>query len=201
MIPVEVAPDEARDAAIRELSDPIYSAADPTLFEKIGDWLVDLLDGIGSVGPGGLVGLVVLALAVALTVVIVRLRTGRIARAGRRPGALFDGPGRTAEDHRRAAAAAAGRGDLAEAILERFRAIVRELEQRGVVDELSGRTVDEIAAMAGAALPAHAPALSGAARVFDDVIYGGRPATVDGYQALTRVDDQLRQARPRLVRT
>jgi hypothetical protein len=199
MVPVEVDPDDARDAAIRELSDPAYSSAHPTIFKKIVDWLIDLFNGIGSVGPGGLVGVVVLAMVVVLVVVIVRLRTGRIGHAARRRTRLFDGAVRTAENHRRAAAAAADRGDLTEAVRERFRAIVRELEQRGVLDQVSGRTVDEIAAVAGAALPGSAAALSGAARVFDDVIYGGRPATTAGYQALARVDDEIRQARPTLA--
>jgi hypothetical protein len=115
-VPVDVDPDEARDAAIRELSDPLYSSAEPTIFQRIGDWLFDLINGIGAVGPGGLVGVVVLALVLALLVVIVRLRTGRVGRAARRRPELFAGAVRTAEDHRRTAVAAAERGDLAEAV-------------------------------------------------------------------------------------
>ena len=61
--------------------------------------------------------------------------------------------------------------------LERFRAIVRELEERAVLAEQPGRTAGEAAAAAAGRLPALAAELAAAARLFDDVRYGGRVAT------------------------
>jgi hypothetical protein len=98
----------------------------------------------------------------------------------------------TADEHRAAAERAATAGDLAEAVRERFRAVVRELEQRGVLDPRAGRTVDEVAQEAGTALPLVADDLRGAAVQFDDVWYGGRPATAEGYRQLVCVDDRVR---------
>jgi Domain of unknown function (DUF4129) len=195
VIPVDVDRDEAREAAARELADPVYAAAEPSFVDRTLRWLgrviAELFTGVAVVAPGGLAGLAVLAVLVALVVVIVRLRTGRIARGARSRPEVFAGRPRSADEHRRAAELAAQRGDLAEAVRERFRAIVRELERRGVLEELSGRTVDEIATQAGLALPGRAPEFHTAARIFDEVVYGDRPATVDGYRHLVALDDGL----------
>ncbi|HEU5476058.1 MAG TPA: DUF4129 domain-containing protein [Actinophytocola sp.] len=195
MVPVDVDRDEARDAAVRELSDPAYAAAEPSLLTQVLDWLAERLAGFGLAVPGGPTGLIMLAAAVALIVVAMRLRAGRITRNRAARPELFQGRVRTAADHRRAAAEAAARGELSEAVRERFRAIVRELEQRGVLTEMSGRTVAEIAAAATAALPGSATELSAAAALFDEVIYGGRPATMAGYQRLARLDEAVQRER------
>ncbi len=51
-----------------------------------------------------------------------------------------------------------------------------------------GRTADELAAEAGAVLPGETAALGAAARLFDDVRYGGRAGSADGYQRLRDLD-------------
>ncbi|MFL6143571.1 MAG: DUF4129 domain-containing protein [Labedaea sp.] len=198
-IPVDIGRDEARAAAARELSDPAYHTADPSVVDRVIRWILDrvtdVFDGVASVTAGGSFGIVVLALVLALAIVVVRLRSGRIVR-GRRVAPVFSGAPRTAEDHRREAEEALARGELGVAVRERFRAIARDLEQRGILDEVSGRTVDEIAGAAGRALPAQAGELAGAARLFDDVVYGSRPATVAGYRRLERLDDAVRHTVP-----
>ena len=109
---------------------------------------------------------------------------------------IFDRSPHSADDYRQTAELAYLRGDLTEAVRERFRAVVRELEQRGILDEVSGRTVDEIATQAGLMLPAKAGLLRVGARIFDDVVYGAQPATVDSYRHLAELDGQIRLARP-----
>jgi hypothetical protein len=202
-IPVDVGRDEARAAAERELSDPAYAAAQPSFLERIIDWLGarldDLFTGVASLSTGGIVGLVVLALLAVLAGLVIRQRVGKVARTLRGRSVVLDGKPLSAREHRRLAEEAAARGDLEVAVRERFRAIVRELEERGVLDEVSGRTVDEIAARAGQVLPAHADALWTGARIFDDVVYGGQPATVDGYGTLVALDNQVQSARPALA--
>jgi hypothetical protein len=198
-VPLDPGRDEARDAAVRELSDPVYRAAEPSWFDRAVGWLLErigeLFTGIGSLGPGGIVGLLVLIGLAVLLMVIIRHRVGRLARARPGPGAVFEGRALTAADHRRAAELAAQQGNLAEAVRERFRAIVRELEQRGVLDEVSGRTVDEIATQAGQALPASAAELRATATIFDDVVYGDRPALPAAYQRLVQLDDDIQGRR------
>lgn len=203
-VPVEVGRDEAREAAERELSDPAYAAAQPSFLDRAVEWLGDRLDdlftGVAMLGTGGVGGLLILVALAVLAVVIIRHRVGKVARTSRLRGQVFSGHTLSAADRRRAAEAAAASGALDEAVRERFRAIVRELEERGVLtDAHAGRTVDEIAAQAGRMLPASADALRGAAWIFDDVVYGGRPATVDGYELLVRLDAEVQAARPALV--
>jgi hypothetical protein len=203
-VPVDVGRDEARQAAERELSDPAYAAAAPSFFDRVVSWVGDRLNevfsGVGALGTGGVAGLIVLVLLAVLAVVVIRLRVGKVARTLRSRGGVFSGRVLTAGDHRRAAEAAAARGAFDEAVRERFRAIVRELEERGVLtDAHAGRTVDEIAAQAGRVLPASAAALRTAAGIFDDVVYGGRPATVDGYDFLVSLDNEVQSARPALA--
>jgi hypothetical protein len=74
--------------------------------------------------------------------------------------------------------------------------VVRHVEERGLVDVRPGRTADEIARDAGRALPAVAGDLRAAARVFDDVWYGGRTADASSYDRLVAVDDAVAAARP-----
>ncbi len=204
-VPIEIGRDEAREAARRELADPVYQSAEPSLAARVLEWLVDrlseLIDSLSALAPGGVAGLIVLALLGVVLVVIVRLRVGKPARAGHAGRSVFGPRSVSAADHRQAAQSAVASGDLSEAILERFRAIVRELEQRGVLDEQSGRTVDEIADQAGRLLPRCAVELRDAARIFDDVVYGGHPATVQQYQVLAMVDQAARTERPTFAGT
>ncbi|MCE7007269.1 DUF4129 domain-containing protein [Kibdelosporangium philippinense] len=190
-IPVDIGRDAARDAAVRELSDPAYQQAEPSMFMKALRWLIErfmrLLDGVASAIPGGIFGVIALVVIVIAVIVAIRLKVGKFARAAAST-AVFAGRKLTAADHRRAADAAEAQGNLPEAVRERFRAIARGLEERGVLDERSGRTVDEVARAAGARIPDYANALRAGARLFDDVWYGGRETTVDEYRRLVDLD-------------
>jgi len=199
-VPVDIGRDEAAEAARRELADPIYGAAEPGLIQRALDWLAkrltELLNAASGAVPGGLLGLVVLALLLiplVVAVVIGRLWMGWPG-VGRTRQPVFGKPRRSAAEHRAAAEAAAARGAYGEAVRDRMRALVADLEQRGVLDERPGRTADEAAAEAGAQLPACAAGLTAAARIFDDVVYGGRPATPQSYAVLVETDRQAHAA-------
>jgi hypothetical protein len=193
-VPVDLGRDEAREAAVRELSDPAYVSDDPNPLQRAIEWILDRLGELfaGAGGMSGLTAIVIIVALVVLIVIVIRLRTGRTGRALRSGAKVFGSTVMTAAEHRAAAEKAAAAGDLAEAVRERFRAVVRELEQRGVLDARAGRTVDEVAFEAGQALPVLADDLRGAAMQFDDVWYGGRTATAEGYQALVSVDGKVR---------
>lgn len=193
-VPVDLDRDEAREAAARELSDPAYVSGAPNPLERALDWVLDKLGELlaGAAGMNGITAITILVVLAVIIVVVVRLRAGRVTGSGHvRGGEVFDSV-LTAAEHRAAADRAAAAGDLAEAVRERFRAVVRELEQRGVLDPRAGRTVDEVAIEAGRALPVLADDLRGAAVQFDDVWYGGLPATEQGYRQLVSVDDRVR---------
>jgi hypothetical protein len=193
-VPVDLGGDEARDAAARELSDPAYVSDDPNPLERAFNWVLDRLGELfaGAGGMSGFTAITIIVVVAVIIVIVVRLRIGRGGRAARSGGEVFGSTVMTAAEHRAAAERAAAAGQLAEAVRERFRAVVRELEQRGVLDPRAGRTVDEVALEAGRALPVLADDLRGAAVQFDDVWYGGRPATAEGYEQLVSVDGRVR---------
>lgn len=197
--PVELDREAAREVAREELAKQVYQEAGPSLTERLVLWLVgrleDALNAGAEVAPGGYGGFLVLLLLLVVAVVAVRLRLGPLgARTGGRQS-LFTGAARTAAQHREAADRHEAEGDLAEAVRERLRAIVRSLEERSVLEPRPGRTATEAAREAGQALPTHAAALADAARIFEDVWYGGRPATSASAQQLREVDRALAGAR------
>ncbi|MDS0135000.1 MULTISPECIES: DUF4129 domain-containing protein [unclassified Amycolatopsis] len=199
-VPVDIDRDAARRAAEQELSDPKYREARPSFLQEIGRWLGEqldkLLNSLSSDVPGGIFGvLLVLALLIVL-VVVIRVRTGKVARAARADRVVFGGQRRSAADYRRSAAEAAAAGRFDDAVRDRFRAVVRALEERALLDVRSGRTADEAAAEAGQLLPNVADQLRQGARLFDDVHYGGREGTEAAYRTLTELDERCRRERP-----
>ncbi|MEV7670747.1 DUF4129 domain-containing protein [Streptomyces sp. NPDC088752] len=202
-VPVDISRVPAREAAERELSDPRYHENDPSLLQRgldrFWEWLDDLFGSASQAAPGGVLGLVVIVLAVVALVAALWWRLGTPRRTSSTTGdSLFaDGP-RSARDHREAAARHASAGRWNEAVQERMRAVVRSLEERALLDSRPGRTADEAAAEAGRSLPAHADGLRLAVRAFDDVTYGGRTADEAAYRRVEELDTALERTRPTL---
>ena len=192
--------DAARDAAREELSRREYDDAQPPLVVRVVGralrWVGELLDSAAGAVPGGRVGLLLLLLLLVGFVAVVLSRIGPLSRRGPSRSPLFEGSAvRTAAEHRELADRAARDGAFAEAVRERLRAVVRELEARGVLDPRPGRTAGEVARDGGAAVPAVADDLHRAAVLFDEVWYGGRPADAASYAALVAVDERVRSSR------
>lgn len=191
---IDIERDAAHQAAQDELNKPIYSkgsAADQFL-----DWLNDLIYRIlhkASTVPGGwftaTVLLILLAIAVVVAVHVAR-RTMRARRGG--DHLLFEATQLTAAQHRATAESYAAEGDWAAAIRHRLRAVARQLEETGVLAAAPGRTANELARDAGAALPHLAGELSEAATSFNDVTYGEQPGTQAAYRMIADLDDRLR---------
>lgn len=198
-VPVDLGREEAADLARRELANPIYATDDEPFVQKAIRWLLEriseLLDRAAGTSPLGWFGILGIALLVALVVVAVRRRTGSLSRAGD-VDLLLGGGLASAEQHRADAERYAAAGAYAEAVRSRLRAIVRDLEDRGLVDARPGRTADEVARDAGRRLPDAAADLRLGARTFDDIWYGGRPADAAAYARMVDVDAQVGRARP-----
>ncbi|WP_330239027.1 DUF4129 domain-containing protein [Streptomyces sp. NBC_00525] len=202
--PVDTERLPAREAAERELSKGVYHENDPNPLQRALDhlwtWFSDIASAAAVAAPGGPVGLAVLLLIVVALAAALWWRLGS-PQPRSRPGgdALFaHGPRSTAE-HRAAAEAHAAAGRWNQAVQERMRAIVRALEERTLLEPRPGRTADEAAAEAGRALPPYAVRLRAAARVFDDVTYGGRSADRAAYRNLLELDLAVESARPQLT--
>ncbi|MEU0507132.1 DUF4129 domain-containing protein [Nocardia sp. NPDC005998] len=121
-------------------------------------------------------------------------RTERISGEPAAPPPPRLGP---ADDHRDAAENAALHRDFDTALRERFRAVLRGLEQRGMLEVRRSRTARETADDATTALSLEAASeLHPAAHSFDEVVYGGRRATEDEYRRLEYADRYSRSAPP-----
>ncbi len=198
-VPITLGRDEAARLARIELANPRYTGDDEPWAQKVLRWVLDriarLLDTVGGSSPLGWFGILGVVALVVIVVVVVRRRAGALTRGPASTG-LFSGAERTAADFRAEAERFASSGAWAEAVRARLRAVVRDVEERGLVDVRPGRTADEIARDAGRALPAVAGDLRAAARLFDDVWYGGRTADASSYSRLVAVDDAVAAARP-----
>ncbi|MFB4313310.1 DUF4129 domain-containing protein [Actinomadura sp. 21ATH] len=204
-LPEPIGREEAEELARRELEKPIYQRDQPSWLERVldrvGEWLRELMnrgvDPSAHGNDGGYVSLVVILLLVAAAIGLVAwLMWGRGNVRSRRE-ALLDEKPTTARDHRTAAEEHAAAGDWPKAIRERLRAIARDLEERAVLAPQPGRTADELAAEAGAALPELAGGLRDGVRIFDDVWYGDRPGSAESYARMKALDERVRAARPR----
>lgn len=198
-VPVEPDRETAREWLFEELARPEY-ASDRTLLQRFVDWFLGLFDFQlpGLTMPPLQLALVLVGI-VAVVVLIAWWIAGpvRTSRARRPVAAVVDEDDtRTSAQMRAAADAAALAGDWSMAVVERFRAVVRSLEERVVLDPRPGRTAQEAAADAGVRLPALAAGLRRGAGLFDDVEYGKLTARPQDDVALRELDAAIGSARP-----
>ncbi|MEZ3156130.1 DUF4129 domain-containing protein [Microbacterium sp. BWR-S6Y] len=201
-------PDQAREWAEKELADPAYQAAEPTLIDRasraVARFLNDLLEvpQTDGWGPAVLVVLGVLVVAAIVVGILIWGRPRASVRAAPAARALFDDDDtRSADELRAEAEAAAQRDAWDDAVVLRFRAVARGLSERGLVDPPPGATVRAFARAASDALPALSAGLETAATTFDDVRYLRRPGTRERYALTVDLDDAAVRARPAPVGT
>ncbi|MCL9760393.1 DUF4129 domain-containing protein [Frankia sp. AiPa1] len=211
--------DGARAEAHRELSREIYHRDGAHWWSRIlgwiGDRVVDLWSWLfphGGPGNSGAPGLGALFLVIAALIIMVALRwwLGPVRRTARHSRAASDDLSSplTASRLRAEADQQAAAGQYALAVRSRLRAIVRMLEDRGVLDPRPGRTAGELVAEVARALggrPAATgfdstrtdplAALTAAAEIFSETWYGGRPGTASEYQELVDADETLSRLR------
>jgi len=196
-VPVTPGGDEARSWLEDELLDPVYHRG-RSLLQRFLDWLQQQFDGAQRFGTPSLV-VAAVVVGVLLVVAVLAFWVAGPVRRSRRvrsAGALRAGDDRrTADELRAAADEAAEQGRWGLAVAERFRAIVRELEQRTVLDDRPGRTADEAVDVAAARLPELDADLRRAARRFDDVVYGDGPADAADDTWLRGLDGAVARAR------
>jgi hypothetical protein len=200
---VPVVPDgpEAREWLLDELSNPEYTAARPSLFDRLSqaffDWLMRLFQPGASVPldwlPVAIVGLVVAGLVAALLI----WGLPRVNRSSRPAVGLFgDDDRRTAGELRSAATAAAGTGNWTLAILEQFRAVARGLAERTIVRVSPGTTAHDFASRAAKTFPTASGDLARAAEIFDRVRYLGQDGNAEDFDRLRRLDSHLQKESP-----
>jgi hypothetical protein len=195
----DVTRDGARRAAREELLDRRYHDAQPPLLVRLVGKavrkLLELLDRAAGGVPGGRLGLLMLALVIAALVGVVVVRLRPSGRRGTSAQVFTTGATMTAAQHRALAEEAAAAGQWADAVRERLRAIVRELEVRGVLEPRPSRTAGEVARDGSAAVPLISGPLRRATTTFDEIWYGRRTADASSYAVLVEADRAVSGAR------
>ncbi|MFF3063267.1 DUF4129 domain-containing protein [Oerskovia sp. NPDC057915] len=188
-VPVVPDADTARQWLREELLDPVY-VDQPSLLMRFIDWVTGLFTDVRVLDVNPVVASLVIVGVVLAVAVVAYVVAGpvRLSRRARPSAAVFDDDERSAEDLRSAADAAASAGDWATAVVERYRAVVRSLEERVILDPRPGRTAHEAADEAALRLPALADRLTAGARLFDDVRYGKVSVGPAADQALRELD-------------
>lgn len=188
----------AQRAARRELSKAIYHRNSESLTGRavraVAHWLDHILSVTVNKAPAGSAGALALVVLIAVITALVIWRVGAPTRAAT-AGAVFDTqrPASAAE-HRAAAERAAAGADWKTAVIERMRALARELEERGVVEPRAGWTASELAGEAGRALPDAAADLVAAAETFNRIAYGDQPAAASDLETVGTADDRVRRS-------
>lgn len=199
--PIPVTPDAptAQQWLREELRDPIYHQGE-SLVQRIMNWIAEFFSQLFEVGGGSnpvllaVIVLVVLGLiaGIALWVAGPVRRRKKMTRSAQ---VLADDT-RSAAELRAAADALAKSGEWRLAVLDLFRALVRSLADRVIIDDRPGWTADEAARAAAGRLPDLADELLGSGRLFDAAFYGEREVDAAGFRWLHSLDGRVQVTRP-----
>ena len=185
---------EARRWAAEELAKPEYREKAPSWLETPWRDFLEWLQSLdGSNGDAAAVPSPAIALAIAAVIAAaVILARPRLNARRRQTREVFERVATlSAADYRSRAEAAAAAGKWGNAVVERFRAIVRSAEDRAILDPQPGRTADEAARALSLHFTAQASRLDGAAANFDAIRYGNKEAGSASYRELVDLDAAL----------
>lgn len=197
--PVRPGAGEARRWAEEELAKREYRDAAPswlgTLWRNFLDWLQSLDGSQGDAAPvpSPVIALVIAAI-IAAAIILARPRLHARSRQARD---VFErDPILGATDYRARAEAAAAAGKWGDAVVDRFRAVVRSAEDRAILDPQPGRTADEAARALSVPFNSQSGRLARAAATFDGVRYGNRAADSGDYRQMVELDTALDAMKP-----
>ena len=187
--------DAAREAAQRELAKHVYAEARPGIvtraLQAIGRFLWRLFErdgGSSSGGSGNSFGYVIVIMVLLALAALVLWKLGPLRRARSADDSLDSSVTSSAQRLRAEADSHAAAGRWAEAVRARLRAVVRDLEDRAVLDPRPGRTASEVAREAARELPHLEGHLWAAAVVFGEIWYGRRRATAADDAVVAELD-------------
>jgi hypothetical protein len=180
--PPEHDPSSVRELADDILAQPRYDRPDPSIpdrvLEWLGDRLADLIEGLVSGGGGAVVAWLIL-LGFAGAVVFLLVRYGKVTLPAPAPAVepeVMVELTRSAREWRAEAERLEADGRWRDALRCRYRALVADLVRRGTIPELPGRTAGEYARDVAAREPDAAVAFAAATELFEAVWYGGADA-------------------------
>jgi len=199
-----VDPDEARRRILEELSREEYRTGDGFVA-----WLLNLFDSLVArltadlpeATPAHWALLVLAAGVLALLVTLVLRRTGWLRRSGALSVSTALDAAETADAAelrvRARTALDAGRHD--DAVVLALRSLVRDLDERTLIEVSAGMTAREVAAGAARPFPDLHRRLEHAAAAFDTAAYSRRPVGAKPAQDAVRLVEYVAQTRPDLA--
>ena len=197
LLPVpDFTPQYVRDLTNRILSEPQFRQPPKPWIQRLGDWLQRELDRLLNAffNGGATTAIAWLIAAVAVVVVAILLRRfGR--RLQRDPGVQFHTTPRrrwTSADWRAEAAQHRKAREWREAIRCSYRALIASLAERGIVEEVPGRTTREYEELVKKNLPSGVSDFGSATELFEAVWYGH-------YDGTGTDDDRMRELGDRVL--
>lgn len=170
--PVQGIRDSVRDVLDR----PEYRRPAKSLLDRLRELPVDILDRVLNAflggGRGAWLAWVILAVAVVGSIVVAVRFAGGVTRDGSRPLGSSSPRRRSAADWRAEAEAAERAGKWRLALRARYRALVADLADAGLVEDVAGRTAGEYRVEVAGNAPAAAAPFAGATEIFERAWYG-----------------------------
>lgn len=205
MIPAapRLGPDEARERILEELAKDEYDDSPgfvAWLLGAIEDWLARMVDGVDGSSATQTVIAVMLALVLATVVVLVLRRTGLLRRS---PALAVDAaldaePVLSGEELRGAARDAIDAGRTDDGTVLALRALVRDLEERTLLDVATGMTAHEAATRAALTFPDLRGRLQRGADAFDTAAYSVRSVGAKPAEDMLRLAEYIAETSPDL---
>ncbi len=188
-------PEAVRDDADDILSQPKFKEPPKSWLQRFSEWfsekLVELTRRAGSGGVLDAVGWFLVLASIGVIVFFV-LRIGRTVRPD--PGVELEvlvEPHRDPDEWRRLAEQCEARGEWKEALRCRYRVLIGELVERGVVRDIPGRTAGEYRRDLARAEPEAAAPFAGASDLFERAWYGDLPTGPEENRRFRRLADEV----------
>lgn len=202
--PPPLDPDEARSRILEELAKAEYDNSPgfvDWLLGQIEQWYTNLVAGIdgSSAAQAGIAVLLLLALLVVAFLVL--RRTGMIRRSHSLAVApeLDADPVLTAAELREASRSAITSGRFDDGAVLALRSLVRDLDQRTLLDVSAGLTAHEAAERAALSYPDLRGRIQRGATAFDTAAYSPRHATEKQADDLLRLAEYIADSAPDLT--
>ncbi len=181
--------DRVRRLAERIVGNPPYREGEAGSLQRLLERVLDAVGGflsqvLGAVGgTPGLAWVVATIGLVVLGVVVWRATRGATLGRGGDPAVPTPGAERSAASWRTEADAHLAAGRWEAALRARYAAAVVTLLERGVIDDVPGRTIRELDAQLQVVAPALAPAFATAGARVERVVFGDEPAGEEDLRA------------------
>ena len=191
--PLDPSGSEARSKLRNELLHPEYHQQN--LLQQILTWIERRvtrgIDAASQAPPLSTLMAMLLFVALVAGLAWLASRARRTARDRGEKRAVLTEEIVTAAELRARAEAALAAGRFEEAVVEGFRALAVRQVERGRLTDTPGATAHEVADLLAAEYPSSRDRMQAGALLFDQVLYGDRPATREQALSVLALDDDL----------